>query len=152
MDDNQTDAKLMAFTMFVVANARLSTKLASVVEAGGGMAADVYDVLVTLEYAPGHKLRLNELADKIVLSRSGLTRRLDRMENDGYIERHKCSTDRRGAYAVLTDKGREAREAAWPRYREAIRAHFGDRMTEGEARQLGAVMKRVLESLDKCPG
>jgi DNA-binding MarR family transcriptional regulator len=50
---------------------------------------------------------------------------------------------------VLTEKGREAREAAWPKYREAIRKHFGDRMTEGEARQLGAVMKRVLESLEK---
>ncbi len=135
--------------MFVEAHSKLSERVSSAVQEGGGVALDVYEVLSALAAEPDGRMRLSELADRIVLSKSGLTRRLDRMEKVGLALREGCSDDRRGSFAVLTEKGRAAWEAAWPRYREAIRAHFGDRMTEGEARQLGALMKRVLESLER---
>ena len=149
MDEVQTDPRLNAFSLFVVANARLMTKLSEEVERGGGMALDVYDVLVTLESAPDHRLKLSDLADRIVLSRSGLTRRVDRLEGLGYLRREACPRDRRSIYAVLTEEGLAAREQAWPAFRSAIRAYFGDRMTEGEAKQMAAVMRRVIEPLEK---
>jgi DNA-binding MarR family transcriptional regulator len=135
--------------MFVEAHSRLSERLSSVIQEGGGVALDAYEVLAALAAEPEGRIRLSELADRIVLSKSGLTRRLDRMEKSDLVRREGCSEDRRGSFAVLTEKGREAWGAAWPKYRETVRKHFGDRMTEGEARQLGAVMKRVLDSLEK---
>ncbi len=149
MSEPTKDTRATAFSMFVEAHSRLTERLSSAVAEGGGVELDAYEVISALAGEPEGRMRMSELADKVVLTRSGLTRRLDRMERDGLVRREKCSDDRRGSFAVLTDKGRAAREAAWPRYREAIRAHFGDRMTEGEARQLGALMKRVLESLGK---
>lgn len=139
----------MAFYMMLVANSRLNAKCALALEAKGQIPIDVYDVLVTLDYAPDRRLRLNELAEKILLSRSGLTRRLDRLEKLGYISREGCPNDKRSSFAVLTEAGIVARESAWPFYKEAIHTFFGDRMTEGEAKQLTALMKRVIESLDK---
>ena len=149
MSDTQNDPKLLAFFLLLVAQSRLNAKFSSTLADNKHVPLDVYDVLVTLEYAPDHRLRLSELADKVLLSRSGLTRRLDRLEKQGYIKREGCPNDRRGAYAVLTEAGLQARESAWPIYKEAIRTYFGDRMTEGEAKQLSAVMKRIIDALDK---
>ena len=143
------EARQRAYEMFVEANARLAVRLSVVAEAEGGVPLEVFEVLSALGGAPDQRLRHCELAERVVLSRSGLTRRIDRMEGDGLVRRESCEGDRRGSYAVLTEKGRKAREAAWPSLREGIRAHFGDRMTEGEARQLSALMKRVIESLTK---
>lgn len=140
-----------AYSSFVLANARLNERITSVLESEAGVELDAYEVIAVLDSEPGARMRLNELAQRIVLSKSGLTRRLDKLEKAGLIRREGCAEDRRGSFAVLTDKGRWASESALPRYQEAIRAHFGDRMTEGEARQLCALMKRVLESLEKCP-
>ena len=66
-----------------------------------------YEVLITLESAPGHKRRMAELADSVLLSRSGMTRLVDRLERDGLLVRDTCTDDGRGCFAVLTDKGRE---------------------------------------------
>src|ERR1700741_1803202 len=71
-----------------------------------------YEVLLTLETAPGRKRRMAELADSVLLSRSGMTRLVDRLENDGLLLRDHCTDDGRGCYAVLTDKGAAALEQA----------------------------------------
>ena len=149
MNEALSDSKRDAYHMFLTAHARLYSKIAQEMEAAGGLSFDVYDVLVTLEYQPESRLRMSELADKILLSRSGLTRRLDRLEKMGYIKRANCDEDRRGAYAILTEEGQEAREQAWPVFRAAIKSCFGDRMTEGEAKQLAAVMVRIIEPLER---
>lgn len=103
-----------------------------------------YDVLLTLEEAPGHKLRLHELADTVLLSRSNLTRLLDRLERAGLLCRESCPTDRRGAFAVLTAAGLEMREKMWPVYSGAIGQHFGHHLDSEEAEVLSAVFKRML--------
>ncbi|MCH8979123.1 MAG: MarR family transcriptional regulator [Armatimonadetes bacterium] len=149
MNEALSDSKRDAYHMFLTAHARLYAKIAHEMEAAGGLSFDVYDVLVTLEYQPETRLRMSELADKILLSRSGLTRRLDRLEKMGYIRRENCDEDRRGAYAILTEQGQAAREQAWPVFRAAIKDCFGDRMTEGEAKQLAAVMVRIIEPLER---
>jgi len=102
-----------------------------------------YDVLVALSEAPGNRLRMHELADAVVLSRSGLTRLVDRLEADGLLARARAGEDRRGAYAVLTDAGREALRRAWPVYARGISRHFSSLMNDDEVRAITAALGRV---------
>lgn len=150
-DTDTSRPELDAFAAFMVAHGRLTAKIASSLDRARVVSLDLYDVLVTLEMAPDQKLTQSDLADRIVLSRSGLTRRIDRLEALGYVKREACHTDRRRGWAVLTDEGRKAREDAWPTLRGAVQSHFGSRMTIGEAKQLTAVMRRVIDSLEKAP-
>ncbi|HXH60487.1 MAG TPA: hypothetical protein VNI20_03945, partial [Fimbriimonadaceae bacterium] len=79
MSETANDPRLNAYAHTLIANARLSSHIETELAAAGGIGIDVYDVLVTLEDAPEGRLRLSDLADRIVMSRSGLTRRLDRL-------------------------------------------------------------------------
>jgi DNA-binding MarR family transcriptional regulator len=141
-------ASLDAFAAFMLAQSRLTNEIEASLLRSKTVPLDVYDVLVTLESAPDQRLTFSDLADKVVLSRSGLTRRIDRLVALGYVERQACPEDRRRGYAALTEAGRLAREAAWPTLRDAIHRWFGSRMSEGEARQLAAVMRRIVSGLE----
>ena len=103
-----------------------------------------YDLLWGLERSPGERLRMSELADKVVLSRSNLTRLVDRLEEARLVARERSAEDRRGAYAVLTDAGREMRRRMWPVYQAGIRELFESRLSDAEAQMLGEVLRRVL--------
>jgi DNA-binding MarR family transcriptional regulator len=92
-----------------------------------------YDVLVTLEKAPEQRLRLSELAENVVTSRSNLTRLVDRLEAEGLLRREPCPDDRRGFYAVLTEAGTRARLAAWPIVSQAIAELFAAHVSDEEA-------------------
>lgn len=103
-----------------------------------------YEVLINLQAAPDHRRRMAELADGVLLSRSGMTRLVDRLERDGLIERDACTEDGRGMFAVLTDKGEEllshARRTHLDGVRESFLQHFGreelERLAEGWNRVL----------------
>src|SRR5579862_9181956 len=101
---------------------------------------DWYDALLALEDAPNRRLKMSDLADQVLLSKSGLTRLVDRLEAKGYIARQACKADRRVAYAVLTAEGLRAREASWPTYRAALHEHFSSHMSEEEAKVIGEVL------------
>ncbi len=103
-----------------------------------------YDVLLALEEAEGQKLRMSELAQSVLLSRSGLTRLVDRIEKAGLLRREACATDRRGAYAVLTEAGQAARERTWPAYSEGIAVHFARHFSAEEVTVLTDVLSRVV--------
>jgi len=105
-----------------------------------------YDVLWGLEQAPDQRLRMSELADKVVLSRSNLTRLIDRLEEAGLVARERSAEDRRGAYAVLTEQGRNLRRRMWPPYQAAIRELFESRLSDSEAELMAAILRRLLES------
>ena len=79
-----------------------------------------YDVLWALEQAPAGRLRMFELAEKLVVARYNLTRIADRLEKAGLIERQSCSSDGRGAFCVLTKSGLRMRARMWPTYRAVI--------------------------------
>jgi len=102
-----------------------------------------YDVLVALSEAPGHRRRLHELARAVVLSRSGLTRLLDRLEGAGLIAREPCPDDRRGAFAVLTPEGVATLRRTWPTYARGIVEHFANHLTEEEAAVVARALERV---------
>jgi DNA-binding MarR family transcriptional regulator len=104
-----------------------------------------YDVLWTLEQAPDHRLRLHELAEKILLSRSNLTRLLDRLEAAGLLCRERCPNDRRGAYAVLTDAGMTMRQRMWPLYAEGIAKYFTAHLSPKEVTIMHQALERVLK-------
>lgn len=103
-----------------------------------------YDVLLALLEAPNHRLRMHELAEAVVLSRSGLTRLVDRLERIGLLARERSATDRRGAYAVLTDAGLQALRRAWPTYAQGIIRHFTSHLNDAETAILTGVLERVL--------
>jgi DNA-binding MarR family transcriptional regulator len=105
-----------------------------------------YDVLWGLERAPERRVRMSELADKVVLSRSNLTRLVDRLEEAGLVARERSAEDRRGAYAILTDKGQDMRRRMWPLYQAAIRELFESRLSEPEAELMAAVLRRLLDA------
>jgi len=103
-----------------------------------------YDVLWGLERAPDQRLRMSELAQRVVLSRSNLTRLVDRLEDAGLVLRERSEEDRRGAYAVLTQAGRDMRRRMWPVYQSGIRQLFETQLSEAEADTVGQVLRRVL--------
>lgn len=123
---------------------RIEAKLA----ASGNISLVEYDVLLELNYVPGGKLRMADLAQRVVLSRSGLTRLVDRLEKLGYLRREATITDRRGMEAVLTEAGRAALKAAWPIYAEGIRESFARYLREEEAQHLAELLGRVSEAAE----
>ncbi len=102
-----------------------------------------YDVLLELSAAPERRLRMHELASAVVLSRSGLTRLVDRLEKAGLLRREPDPEDGRGSFAVLTDEGARMREKMWPIYAEGIAKHFGAHISDEEAEFLTQVLRRV---------
>ncbi len=103
-----------------------------------------YDVLLALVEAPNRRLRMHELAQAVVLSRSGLTRLVDRLEQEGLLRRDRSGPDRRATYAVLTLKGFRAFRSAWPIYAQGIARHFARYLTDEELYMLTEALTRVL--------
>lgn len=104
-----------------------------------------YDVLWALERAPGQRLRMHELAHYIVLSRSNMTRLVDRLEAAGLMLRESDPDDRRGAFAVLTEQGAALRKTMWPHYQKAITSLYDAHLTGEEQRVLGTALRKVVE-------
>jgi DNA-binding MarR family transcriptional regulator len=104
-----------------------------------------YDVLWGLERAPDQRLRMSELADKVVFSRSNLTRLVDRLADAGLVQRERSEEDRRGAYAVLTAEGKAMRRRMWPVYAQGIKELFADRITEAQAQVMAEALRGMLD-------
>lgn len=115
-----TDEEKLAFQSFLSAHKRITSIIAREMQKSSPLSLEQYDVLVTLEYEDDGRLRMSDLAERVLLSKSGLTRLVDRLEAKGWVRREACDKDRRGAYAVLTDEGRRMREEAWPVLQEAM--------------------------------
>ncbi len=102
-----------------------------------------YDVLAQLSEAAGGRLRMRELAEAVLLSRSGLTRLVDRMERAGYVSRERCADDRRGAFATITSAGRKALRQASPVHARGVAEHFARRLSREETDVLAGALGRL---------
>ena len=102
-----------------------------------------YDVLIQLSEAPEGQLRMQALADTVILSRSGLTRLIDRMESAGLVRREPCEEDRRGYYAILTGQGRQVFEQAKPFHEKGIHEHFTRHLDESDLQAIAAAFAKV---------
>jgi len=105
-----------------------------------------YDVLLEL-YRAGGRLRIGELGARVVIEPYNMTRLLDRLEAEKLLKREKAEGDRRGAEAVLTDKGAELRRKMWPHYRQAIEDVFASALSEKEADAMIRMLKKVIGRL-----
>lgn len=103
-----------------------------------------YDVLVQLSEAQDHQLRMQDLAQAVLLSKSGLTRLVDRMERAGLVIREPCERDRRGTFARLTDAGLERLRACAPVHLRGVAQHFTSHLTDDEVATLAAAFDRIL--------
>jgi DNA-binding MarR family transcriptional regulator len=147
--------ELAAWRGLLETHSRLIGRLDAELEREHGLPLTAYEVLMYLGDAGG-KLRMGELADRLLLSRSGITRLVDRLERQGLVERRRCSDDGRGLNAVLTDAGRHKLEACRPAHLSGVREHFLGRLEPGELDSLARVWERLLvqsdaEALDEIP-
>ncbi|HEV3000197.1 MAG TPA: MarR family transcriptional regulator [Solirubrobacteraceae bacterium] len=135
--------ELRAWRGLLRAHGLLVKRLDAELEAEHGLPLTSYEVLVHLADTDGGKMRMCDVAESVLLSRSGLTRLVDRLERDGYVERVSCADDARGAYARLTDAGRAKVEAASTTHLEGIRAHFLAHFSPSELALLAEAWERV---------
>lgn len=109
-----------------------------------------YEVLKRLEEADLGRMRMCDLADQAQMSRSGLTRLVDRLERDGLLERCSCEHDARGAYACLTDAGRSRLSAARSTHLTVVREHFLSRFSAEELGTLAELWERIAPCCGGC--
>jgi DNA-binding MarR family transcriptional regulator len=108
-----------------------------------------YEVLVQLSEAPGRRLRMSELASRTLASRSRLSHQISRMESDGLVSREECQTDKRGWWAVLTDRGFAVLAAAAPLHVASVRRHLVDFLDDEEFAELGRVLQKIITPLQE---
>lgn len=102
-----------------------------------------YEVLLFLNESDGGRMRMSELADSVLLSRSGLTRLVDRLEREGLLERRRCESDARGFFAEITPKGQRVFAAARETHLEGVRRLFLERFSREELRTLGDLWQKL---------
>jgi DNA-binding MarR family transcriptional regulator len=145
------EPRLAAWRVFLLAHAKTVEAIERELAGSDTVSLPLswYHVLITLHEAPARRLRMHELASAIVLSPSGLSRLVDRLEAVGLLERQPCSEDRRCQFAALTDEGLAALERGWPIYAAGIARHFGGRLSDADVE----VLRHILEGLaDRHPG
>lgn len=139
------DLELRAWRGMLQAHAAVTRKLDAQMHAEHGLSVSAYEVLMFLADADGHRLRMSEIADRVLLSRSGLTRLVDRLVALDLVRRNACADDGRGSYAELTPTGLERLEAARRTHLQGVRTFFLDRLTTEDQQALAAAWSRVLD-------
>ena len=119
-----TERELGAWRGLLRTHAALVKRLDAELEAAHGLALTSYEVLLHLSHAEHRQMRMCDVAESVLLSRSGLTRMVDRLEREGFVERVSCADDARGSYARLTDAGLEKLRAAQATHLDGVREHF----------------------------
>ena len=137
------EEELAAWRGMLRAHAELTKELDAQLAREHKLPLSSYEVLLFLADAPNGRMRMAELADSVLLSRSGLTRLVDRLEREGLIERERCESDARGYFAEITPKGRRLFDAARRTHLDGVRALFLSRFSREELRALGALWEKL---------
>ena len=150
-----TDRELAVWRTFLRVHASLTRRLEQDLLSEHDLPLASYDVLVQLVEAPDGRLRMTDLADRVLLSRSGLTRLVDRLAADGLTERQSCPSDARGTFAVITDAGRARLRTAAPTHLRGVQEYVTSRLSPTELDALGDLLRRLLpdgEPTTESPG
>jgi DNA-binding MarR family transcriptional regulator len=139
-------AELAAWRGMLQVNAQVTAALDAQMRAEHGLSVSSYEVLLFLADAPDRRLRMSQIADRVLLSRSGLTRLVDRLVQLGYVTRCAAEADGRGSYAELTDAGLDKFHAAQRTHREGVRTYFLDHLSTTDTVILGDIWTRFLSS------
>ena len=139
-----------AWRAWLAASALLNDRLSRDLQAKHGMTLADYEILVWLSEHPEQRLRMSELAERTLASRSRLSHQVDRMEKAGLVERQQCDDDRRGAFAVLTPRGMQAIRDAAPDHVAGVRENLVDVLTPEEFQALGEACRKIGDALGTC--
>ncbi|MFI7707104.1 MarR family winged helix-turn-helix transcriptional regulator [Nonomuraea sp. NPDC049480] len=142
-DEGLTVEELAVWRMLQRAQVRITRQLEAELLVAHDLPLAWYEVLMQLAEAPERRLRMNDLADRVLLSRSGLTRLIDRLQRDGLVSREACADDARGLFAVLTDRGSARLAEATPTYLRGIRTQFLDMLATGEIAQIRGMLGKL---------
>ncbi|MDP9022328.1 MAG: MarR family transcriptional regulator [Actinomycetota bacterium] len=145
------DARVLAWRALTRAHAILEAALDAALEEHSGVALLTYDVLSYLAEADGQRLRLQEIAERLPLTRSGLTRLIDRMEEADLVRRQVCSSDRRGTYAVLTPAGRRTLRRAGEVHVRILEERLVARLSPHELVCLRAACTKIASLVEDQP-
>ena len=145
-----TEPELRAWRGLLRTHAFLVKRLDAELEAEHGLALTSYEVLLHLSFAEGRKMRMCDVAESVLLSRSGLTRLIDRLEREDLVERVSCPDDARGAYARLTEAGHAKLRDAQGTHLAGVRAHFIEHFGPEELDVLGEAWERVAGPAPAC--
>lgn len=137
-----TEHELAAWRGMLQAHAHVTRQLDAQMHAKHGLSLSAYEVLMFLADAPEQRMRMSEIAERVLLSRSGCTRLVDRLVEQGYITRCASTTDGRGLYARLTDAGNDKLHAARTTHHHGIRKYFLQHLTTTDQIALGDIWTR----------
>jgi DNA-binding MarR family transcriptional regulator len=140
------EPNLEAWIAFLRAHASVTRELSARLEADHGLTLNDYDCMVQLAYAPERSLRRVDLARSVLLSPSGITRLLDGLEREGWVEKRSCESDARVTYARLTDTGLAKFKAVRKTHLADIEQAFGSRFTAEELAAVSSLLGRLLDS------
>jgi len=136
-----------AWRAFLGANRLLFDRLDRELQRDAGLPHTYYEILVWLSETPGRSMRMSELADRTLSSRSRLSHAVARLEEAGWVRRDDCPTDRRGALAVLTDEGFAKLASAAPGHVAGVRMHLFDQLTPEQVAQMRTISEAILAHL-----
>lgn len=142
-----TREELTAWRAFAQATQALFDQLDRELQRDAGLSHAYYVILARLSEAPGRAMRMSDLAERSQSSRSRLSHAVARLEEQGWVRRESCPTDRRGTIAVLTDAGWAALTAAAPRHAAGVREHVFDHITPVQVEHLRAIGEALLAHL-----
>ena len=138
-----SDWRIGVWRSFLRAHATVTRELERELASEAGLPLGWYDVLLQLAEAPDRRLRMAQLADRVLLSRSGLTRLVDRLQADGLVHRERSADDARGTYTVLTSEGLQRLRNAAPVHLAGIQRHWLAHFSDGELRTLRDLLGRI---------
>ena len=138
-----SDREAAAWVGFVRAHAQVVRDLDATLTEVHGLPLSSFEVLMRLSQASGGQQRMSDLADAVWLSRSGVTRLVDRLQREGLVERRACASDARGAYAVITKAGRARLDAACATHMADVRTRFLSHFDAEEQEQLASFWARL---------
>ena len=138
--------EMKAWRSYIVASRRLLDALDTDL-IGHDLTMPDYEVLAQLSDAPDRRMRMSELAETAMISKSRLSHRMKVMESAGWVRRELCEEDRRGSWAIMTDKGWKAIVAAAPCHVASVRERFVDHLTTKDQEDLAKIFDRLLSQL-----
>jgi DNA-binding MarR family transcriptional regulator len=145
------DPVVDAWRGLLVAHSRLVPEVEADLRAAGQVPLSWYDVLLELNAAPDGRLRMSELGQRTVLSRTRVSRVVDELAAAGMAERQPDQADGRSSFAVLTPDGKAALRRAWPVYRQAIHRQLTARLSPQQCRELAALLGQLIATADVDP-
>jgi DNA-binding MarR family transcriptional regulator len=139
------DPRIEPWRAFLQAHARVTRRLDEELRAEHDLSLAEYDALLTIAAAPDRRIRMRQLADRVILSKSGVTRLIDRLVLDGLVQRDACLSDARGAEAVLTTAGLDRLRRASRTHLRGIEEHFISAVDEDDLSIIERSMRAVAE-------